>query len=344
MIYRKAYFADCVRHMGAVFPAVLAVGGLIFLSRLLGETVAGALPLSSLWHFLALTLVKYLPQLLTVSLFAGILLALERSFYRREMTAWHAAGLGLRHFAAPGAAFALPVVCIIAVLSCALSPWSVRAADSLRARLQNDINPQNIAAGEFVTAPGGAYTYFLRGDETDSGNIFIAANGGEAHEIISARAAARSGKSGEFILLEDGAFYRRPREAKTAPPEMIAFERMRIHIPPRAAGKERPRGAKFGELEWRSPPDRAEITWRINQPLAALFFALLAPLLAASFAGGKHRHSFLLALLLFIIHLNLMYFVRDRMADNAMPAVAGILLAPAAVLLAALLVRRAAAP
>ena len=328
--------------MGTVFPIVLAVGGLIFLSRLLGETVAGALPFSSLWHFLALTLVKYLPQLLTVSLFAGILLAIERSFYRREMAAWHAAGIGLRHFTAPGVIFALPVVCIIAFSSCVFSPWSVRAADSLRARLLNDINPQNIAAGEFVVAPGGEYTYFLRGDETDDGNVFISGNGGEAHEIISARAARRH--QDEFVSLEHGAFYRRPRQKDSAAAEIISFKRMQIHIPPHKSEKERPRGAKFGALEWRSPPQRAEIAWRINQPLAALFFALLAPLLGASFAGGKHRHSFLMALLLFIIHLNLMYFVRDRMAEDSLHIAAGMLLAPGFVLAAALFIRRIAAP
>lgn len=189
-----------------------------------------------------------------------------------------------------------------------------------------------------MVAPGGAYTYFLRGDETASNNIFIASNSDDAHEIISAHAATRGG---EFIVLANGALFRRE---KSTPSEMIAFERMQIHIPQSRPKKERRRGAKFGELEWRSPPDRAEIAWRINQPLAALFFALLAPLLSAAFAGGKHRHSFLLAVLLFIIHLNLMYFVRDRMADDTIPAVAGMLLAPVAVLAVALLIRRVVAP
>lgn len=337
MLYGKAHFADCARHMGTVFPIVLGVGGLIFLSRLLGETVAGGLPLSSLWQFLALTLVKYLPQLLTVSLFAGILLALERSFYRREMAAWHAAGIGLRHFTAPGLIFAAPAVIIIALSSCVFSPWSVRAADSLRARLLNEINPQHLTAGEFAVAPGGAYTYFLRGDETDAGNVFIAGNGKDAHEIITAHAAQRG--ENELIALSAGSLYRRPHNAKDAA-EIISFERMQIYIPPHKSAKERPRGAKFGALEWRAPPHRAEIIWRLNQPLAALFFALLAPLLAASFAGGKHRHSFMLAVLLFILHLNLMYFVRDRIADNSMPFIIGFLLPPAAILALALLIRR----
>ncbi|MGI9307535.1 MAG: LptF/LptG family permease [Gammaproteobacteria bacterium] len=342
MIYRKAHFADCARHMGAVFPAVLAVSGLIFLSRLLGETVASALPFASLWQFLALALIKYMPQLLTVSLFAGILLALERAFYRREMLAWHAAGLGLRHFAAPGLLFALPVVILIAALSFAASPWASRTADSLRARLLNDINPQNISAGEFGVAPGGEYTYFVRGDDS-RGNIFIARNRGESHEIISARAARRGG--GKWILLEDGSFYRRPRNAENKnAPEIIAFSKMQIRLPPEQFNPQRPRGAKLGALQWNTPAERAELIWRINQPLAALFFALLAPFLAASFARGKHRHGFMLALLLFIIYLNLMYFVRARMAEEGLHVLPALLLAPSAVFAAALAIRRAAVP
>ncbi|MGI9297504.1 MAG: LptF/LptG family permease [Gammaproteobacteria bacterium] len=343
MIYRRAHIADCARHMGAVFPAALIVGGLIFLSRLLAETVADALPVSSVWQFLALALIKYMPQLLVVSLFAGALLAVERSFRQREMAAWFAAGIGLRHFVLPGVMFALPVIFAVALLSCALSPWSVRAADTLRAQLTGDLDPRNIRPGEFGVVPGGAYTYFFSGgggqESEKSLNVFVAGEDDEAREIISARAAYRArDERDDFISLENGAFYRLPKNGEDAP-EIVSFARMDIYPPSPEVRAVRPRGAAFSDLRWDDPRARTEIVWRINQPLAALFFALLAPMLGGAFARGR-RHGFMAALLLFVIHLNLMYFARDQMAAG-LHFIPAMLLAPGTVFAAALLLRRA---
>lgn len=339
MLYRRAYIADCARQMGAVFPVVLSVGSLIFMSRLLVDAVSDALPVSSVWQFLALSLIKYMPQLLIVSLFTGVMLALERTYHSREMTAWFAAGIGLRHFAAPGVMFAIPVVAIIAALSCVLSPWSVRASDLIRTRLVQEINPEDFRPGEFAVAPGGAYTYFFSGDNERPDNVFIARGGGESYEIITARSASRRGR--ELITLEKGALYRMPRveSADASSPEVIEFESMQINFHPEEIVNDQPRGAKWSELNWDSPADRTEIVWRINQPLAALFFALLAPLLGVAFARGGQRQGFVAAIVLFVIHLNLMYFTRDRMAEGMHVALA-ILLPPAIVLLLALFIAR----
>ena len=337
MIYRRAHIADCARHTGAVFPATLAVSGLLFLSRLLAETIADALPVSSVWQFLALAMIKYMPQLLAVSLFAGLLLAVERAFRSREMEAWFAAGIGLRHFVLPGAMFAAPFVAAVAVLAFSLSPWSVRAADSLRAQLTSDLNPGHIRPGEFGVVPGGVYTYFFGGEESPGRNIFVAGEREDAREVISAHAARRDRDS--FVTLDRGAFYRLPKDAANAP-EIVSFSRMDIYLPSPEARAVRPRGAAFSDLRWENARDRTEIVWRINQPLAVLFFAFLAPFVGGAFVRGKRRHGFMAAVLLFVIHLNMMYFAREQMAAG-LHFVPAILMAPAAAFAAALLLRHA---
>ena len=338
MIYRRAHIADCARQTGAIFPAALIVGGLIFLSRLLAETVADALPVSSVWQFLALALIKYMPQLLVFSLFAGVLLAIEKAFQRREMLAWFATGIGLRHFILPGVLFALPIIVAIALLSCILSPWSVRAADSLRAQLTSNLDPGRIRPGEFGVVPGGEYTYFVGGDEQQFLDVFIAGEDENAREIIAARAAVR--EEDGFISLADGTFYRLPNREEDAP-EIVAFSRMDIYPPSPEELAARPRGAAFSDLRWEDPRARAEIIWRINLPLAALFFALIAPMAGGAFARGRRRGRGLIAApLLFVIHLNLMYFAKDQMEAGMHYALA-ILIAPAAVFLTALVLSKA---
>ena len=195
MIYRTAHITDCARHMLAALPVALAVGGLIFLSQLLADAAANALPLAALGQFLALAVVKYIPQLLTASLFVGVMLAFGRAFQTREMAAWFAAGAGLRHFVLPGALFALPSIVLVAIFSVSVSPWAVRAAADLRARLLHDINPESLRPGEFGVAPGGAYTYFI-GDERDSdGNILSSATAKTPTKSSSPRPPAKTAKA-----------------------------------------------------------------------------------------------------------------------------------------------------
>ena len=343
MIYRKAHITDCARHMGAVFPITLSISALIFLSRLLRETVANALPLYSLWQLLAFTIIKYIPQLLTVSLFAGIVLSIGRAFQRREMTVWFASGVGLRHFVMPSMWFAAPTILAIAVASCVISPWSVRAADALRTKLLSDVNPQDLRPGEFGITPGGDYTYYFGGDEDNPENIFLVRSKGALHEIIITRAASRQHKrDGEFLTLHDGVFYRMPRDKQLSgnntPPEITAFDEMQIYLSSPVAAGTRPRGAPFGQLQWQQPAAQAEIIWRINQPLAALFFALLAPLVGSVFARVGQGRGMLLAILLFVIHLNLLYFARDNMGSGNMHFIIALLIAPAVAFVAALAV------
>lgn len=342
MIYRNLYITDCARQTSMVFPIVVAFSALIFLSRLLAETVASALPVSSLWQFLMLTLVKYAPQFLIISLFAGTLLALGRAYHYREMDVWFAAGIGLRHFVMPGVVFTLPAIVAVMAAAFVLSPWAVRTADTLRAQLLHDINPQHLRAGEFSVTPGGVYTYFSSGDENQPDNIFIARSNNTPSEIITTRAIRRErgGKEGLITLL-DGTLYRLPdpSTADTAP-EITAFERLEVRLPLPQEFRIRTRAAAWDSLPWNNPRARAELIWRINQPLAALFFAFLAPLVGGAQARRGTKRLLFIGLLLFVIYNNLLYFVRDAIAADNLHVVPALMLAPLAVLAAALLLGR----
>ena len=337
MLYRRAHIRDCARHMGVIFPVVLLVSGLIFIAQLLGDTVALALPASSLWQFLALAVLKYVPQLLIVSLFAGVLLAVGRAFHEHEMDAWFTAGIGLRHFLLPGALFALPVIVAIALAAIYLTPWSVRTADALRAQLASEINPDNIRAGEFGFTPGNLFTYFFQGDQDAVDSIFIVRNNGGFHEVITTAAARRTNRDdGHFLALEHGVFYRLPRTAaQDLAAETTGFESLLIYLPSAIVAPPRPRGAKIEDLQWQNPQLRAEIIWRMNQPLAAIFLVLLAPFVARSHPRLGRGTGFFIALLLFCIHLNLIYFARDGVANDSLPAIMALLLPPAVVFAAA---------
>ena len=75
---------------------------------------------------------RYLPVLLSLTLFIAVLAALTRSYRDSEMVVWFSAGRSLKAWLTPVLLFALPFVFSIALLSLALSPWAVRKSEEFR--------------------------------------------------------------------------------------------------------------------------------------------------------------------------------------------------------------------
>ena len=329
LIYRRAHIVSCARHAGAVLPIVVGVGALIFFSRILAE--AGGFPPVAAVKLLGLTLLRYAPQFLIVALAAGVALAVARAFNEMEMDAWFALGIGLRHFIFPTLLFALPVAALVGALSLDGAPWAARAGDDFRAALARAIAPENLRPGVFGRAQDGN-AYFIEAEDGEIKSVFLSRRISNLHEVILSGGVARAGDGG--VRLKAGRLYRVPDYSASAAPESapapidrMAFDELEIIPPPSEQGERRARARSWENLQWRKPEDRAEMVWRINMPLAALLLAFFAPMLARPRARGRigRGHGFVASLLLFALHLNLLYFARDVVADESIPGWLGIL-------------------
>ena len=331
MIYRRLHFLECARYTSIVFPVSFVIGLLLFLSRVFTDLIDNALPVNVLWHLTALLLVKYSPQLLIVSLFCGVLLACARSYQKHEMDAWFVAGIGLRHFILPSLIFALPIITAIFFFSMFASPWAVQNGSILRASLPAKINPETIPAGEFRLLPGGDYVFFSTEDDSDtsSSKIFIAATGGDSHQVIFSRKAVGNDVHGiPYLTLSDGNLYHLPRSGDVSGIEKVVFEVLNMSIPidkwPYSNIKARP----IGRLNWNKTIEQAEIVRRINLPLAALVLTLLALFVSRIHPRMKSSKSFFIGLLLFTIYIKLLYFVDKGMREEEISAWAAVLVPP----------------
>ena len=336
LIYRRAHIVSCARHAGAVLPIVAGVAALVFLSRILAD--AQGFPPNAAAKLLGLTLLRYAPQFLTVALAAGVALAVARAFNEMEMDAWFALGVGLRHFILPTLMFAAPVAAVVAVLSLGGAPWAARAGDDFRAALGRAIAPENLRSDVFGRAHGGKHAYFIHSENGQIRRVFLARRQNGLHEIILSGGIRRADDGG--IRLEAGRLYRVPdalisagRKNESAsdrfyfaPLDRMAFDELEIVPPPAAPGRRRARVRAWESLSWSKPDERAEMVWRVNMPLAALLLAFLAPLLArpAARARAGRGQGFVAALLMFALHLNLLYFARDVVADESVPGWLGI--------------------
>ena len=333
LIYRRAHVASCARHFGAVLPIVAGVSALVFFSRILADA-EGGVSVSSAAQLLGLTLLRYAPQLLAVSLAAAVTLAMARAFKEMEMDAWFALGAGMRHFVYPTFVAAAPVVVLIAALSAEGSPWAARAGEDIRAELGRAIAPENLRSGVFGRALGGRMAYFIEDD--DEGNIrrvFLArrldapegsgGSGGKGglHEVALSGGLSRG--DGGQAKLESGRLYRLLPNSD-APADRMAFDELEVTPPPPERGERRARFRAWENLSWSAADERAEMVWRINMPLAALTLALLALALSRSHPKMGRGHGFVSALLLFSVNLNLLYFARDSVADEVVSGWVGV--------------------
>ncbi len=340
MIYQRAHISQCARHFAPALAVALLVSSLIFLSRALADVAASAWPASAIGRLLVLQMIKYAPQILTASLATGVLLAAARAYHNREMAAWFSAGLGARKFILPTAAFAAPVCLAVLTAALWLSPWAVRATDSLTASLRNEFDPQSAAPNQFRILPGGEYVYFW---DKDAARVFIAA-AGEGADYHAALAGGASKGEGDGLLLREGRGYRLAPGKNGGADfwEEMRFDSWRLSAPPAEARTRRISAAPAGDLRWNNPRERADLAKRLLLPANAFFLALLALFAAHSRPTMGARQGFGVGVMLFLLNLNLLYFAAEQMEREGLSFAAAALLPPAATFAAAALLKSGA--
>lgn len=314
---------SCTHYTAFIAPSATAVAGLFFFSRVLSNAVADAIPIDYLGYLFFLTLVKYTPQLLLFSVFAGAFFALRQFFYRREMGAWFAAGLSLDKFALPLVIFATPTAVLVLMCTLFISPWAVQNLRLTEASIALDIHPSALPRGRFTDVPGGDYVYFRSSDS----NIFIARNNGIRHEVIFTQEVERN--ADKALELLNGRLFRLTETAKEDFIETFAFESMRLSPPLDDVVSLRPRARQPAALHWDAAADRAEIVWRINLSVAALVLPLLTLILAQNEIRPGRRTQALVAVILFFLYLNFLRLLRELMEESDLSAFAALVTPPA---------------
>ena len=141
--------------------------------------------------------------------------------------------------------------------------------------LAQKFNPESVFAGEFRRIPGAQHVYFS--GEGPPKRIFIAATGGDSHQVIFARHAINRDIQGTpNLVLSEGRLYQLPRASGAANAQMLSFETFKLSLPVVVRRHIRTDGRSITHLRWNNTEDKAEIIRRINLPLATLFLTLLA--------------------------------------------------------------------
>ena len=340
MIYRRALTREMGLTTGAVLTVLIAIALVVLFIRLLGDVARGELANEAVIVFLGFSLLYFLPVLMTIALFAGVLLPLSRMWRDSEMVIWFGAGLSLTQWIRPVLIFAVPFSLVILFLSLVLNPWAQAKKYEYRQELRSRSESALVAPGLFAESSAGQRVYYVESLNPLTGivrNVFMQSRiDGQLGLVV-----AREGNHTEmpdgsrYLVFKDG------RRYEGIPGQLdyriVQFERYWMRLDPVAAGGKETgvRQAPVAELiQDASPQARAELFWRVGVPLSAIILAVMA--IPLSFVNTRARRSYglIVALLLYFIYNNLLSLSQIWVAQGKLNPWTGMLTSHLLMLLA----------
>jgi len=331
MLYRRALTREMGLATGAVLTVLIAIALVVLFIRLLGDVARGELANEAVLAFLGFSLLYFLPVLMTIALFAGVLLPLSRMWRDSEMVIWFNAGLSLMQWMRPVLTFAVPFSLVILLLTLMLNPWVQTKKSEYRQDLRSRSESTLIAPGMFAESSAGQRVYYVESLNPLTGivrNVFMQSR-------IDGQLGLVVAKEGNHTQLPDGSRYlvfKEGRRYEGTPGQLdyriVQFERYWMRLDPVAvSGKETGvRQAPFTELiDEGSPQARAELLWRLGVPFSALVLAVMA--IPLSFVNTRARRSYglLIALLLYFVYNNLLSLSQAWVAQGKLNPWVGML-------------------
>lgn len=346
MIYKRFYQRELAILTISIFVVLLAVISTTLMVRLLGMAATGKIATEAVLITLAFSALKYLPILLSLSLYIAVLLALSRSFRDHEMEVWMSSGLSIAEWIKPTLTFATPMILLIAALSLGLSPWAVRKSSDYRQKLMAQEESSAISPGLFKESKAADRVFFVEnfsGEHGSATNIFVQTEKNLKLGIISAHQGQliTDAAGNRHLQMQGGRRYEGvpgQREYR-----IIEFEKYTLLIQPKDPGKEDTPTSGKTTPELLKHPDAgnlAELSWRLAAPIGAILMTMLAIPLSFSRPRSGRSINMLMALLAYMIYSNFISVGNAWMAQGKLsPAIGlwpihGTLLAVVVILLA----------
>lgn len=307
---------------------LVTMGGLF--TDLLSDVARGKVPATLLLSQLGLRTVQFLPVVLPLALFLGLLMAIGRLYRDSEMAVLASIGFGPGRMLRPLALLAVPLVAVIALLAFWAAPASERVARRMIDSANRSLLVAGLEAGRFVELPNGGGVVYVDGmsqDGTHFRRMFVY---GEDEGRVDVTTAERGelffdGTAERYLLLEDGFRVEGPLDGVDF--RLMQFVKNEAQLPDRAetaAEADPALRSTSALLAGDDAPGSAELHWRIGLPLLAAVLALLAVPLARQQPRKPRYGSMLLAFLAYVVYVATMYIGRSWLSADALPGWLGL--------------------
>ncbi len=321
------------REFVSTFAAVVIILLLVSMGALFADLVQeiarGRVPAALLLSQLGLRTIRWLPLVLPLALFVGLLLSIGRLYADSEMAVLFSVGVGPKALWRPISRLLWPVFIFIACCSLWWGPWASYKAKEMIDTANRSFLIAGLEAGRFVELPGRAgilYVGELATDGTKFGKMFGLTERDGRFDVITAKSGdlALEGDTQRILRLEDG--YRVEGSYEKIDYRMMHFEKNEIRVPDReqeqnSAVEIRTSMSLFKD---KNPLAQAELHWRFAMPLFTLVLAILSLPLARSEPRQAHYGRLILAFLSYLVGMNLMLIGAKYIGSSAIPSWAGL--------------------
>lgn len=331
-IHERATIREMLVTASYALAGLAAIVVVTLIARIFGRAAIGDISTEAVLPFLGFGLFHMTPVLLSLSLFMGIFLTLNRLWRDSEMVVWLSSGLSYLGWLRPVLLLTLPVCLLIALFSMALLPWAAQKRVAYESYLSNRDDSSNLAPGLFIEAGNGKKVYFVEANEGLDNrvrNIFIRSEQHGRTGIVVAREGKHltMANGDPFLVLENGRRYEGTPGMQDY--RVIEFERYAFRLEPNIA---QPRSDKARErptltlLNQPTPDNQAEWSWRLGYPISALILALIA--IPLSFVNPRAGRSLniLFAILIYAIYNNLIGLSEGWIVHGSLTATRSMLL------------------
>lgn len=330
MLFKKSLMQELFSTALATFVVLV---GIVLAQRMayyLGIAARGDVASDAINALLGFTLLRYMPMLLSLTLFLAVLLTLTRWHRDSEMVVWFSSGLGLNNWLKPVLVFAAPIVVVIALLSLFVTPWATGKGVEFKDLLESRDELAAITPGVFKESSHADRVFFVEsfdelGDTVK--NVFVQSLQHQKLGIIVAQQGYRevADNGDTFLVMENGRRYEGQRD--TPEFSITQFERYAIRVEPNEVKHSPPTAKTKASAELlgdRNPRNSSEFQGRLAVPLSALVLVLLAiPLSFVDPRAGRSA-NLLMALLIFAIYSNLLNIMQAWVAQGKLSPVIGL--------------------
>ena len=305
----------------------VAMGAVV--ADLLAEIAGGKVPVSLLVSQLGLRVLRWLPLVLPLGLFLGLLLCIGRMYRDSEMAVLASFGRGPRELLQPMLWIALPAAALVAISSIWAGPWAQHTARAMIADANRSLIIAGLEAGRFRELPGGQgilYVTELSPDGSRMKNVFIQSDRKEKMDVVTARDGLLFVDAGQrYLRLSNGVRVEGVPGQKDY--RVMHYRRNEIRLPIDSAANTTQDSTTAGTLTLLANPKpdaRAELHWRIATPIAALLLAVLAIPLARAEPRQPRYWLLLMALTVYVLYTALLLIGRGLLATGKLSSWAGL--------------------
>lgn len=330
MLFRRSLLQELISTAAGAFLILVGIVVAQRAGNLIRLAAKGILPNDAITTMLGFNMVKFMPMILSLTLFLAVLMTLSRWYRDSEMVIWFSGGLSITHWIRPVITFVAPIIIFIATLSLFVMPWAIDKGEQYRAQLESRDELASISPGVFKESNNGERVFFIESfDELGNivKNIFVQSIQHQKLGIIVAAEGSRFVESNgdHFLLMKNGRRYQ--GERGTAEFSTTEFETYAIRVETKEVKETPPSTQSKSSRELllnKSKTNSAELQWRLAIPISALILSLLAIPLSALDPRAGRSANFAIALIIYIIYNNLLSIMQAWVVQGKVTSLIGL--------------------